>query len=196
MTVIGLHDPRNQVEALNASCIELRKTSGKRNELHDFHRCEIRGERIDVLIALEPVVRRQSPHVAGVVEKTVAFCVRVATLKGPQALQAGKPWRDGLRLPFGPSKLAIAEAYGAGIGSVDMSAYLGTAPFPDFPDLTPGTPTPEPTPVPTPVPTPAPDPTILPSVMPTDPLPYSGDGIRIYGDTPMLLRPRVDGKPG
>lgn len=87
--------------------------------------------------------------------------------------------------PLDTTLAAIAaEAYGADIGSVDMSAYLGTAPLPDFPDLTTTTPAPEPTPTPTP----APEPVMLPAIMPTDPAPYSGDGVRIYGDTPMLLR--------
>ncbi len=75
-----------------------------------------------------------------------------------------------------------ASAYDVDLGSVDMS-FLGTGPLPDFPDLTPS-----PTPQPTPAPTPAPEPATLPDVMPTEPAPYSGDGIRIYGDTPMLLR--------
>lgn len=86
--------------------------------------------------------------------------------------------------PLDTTLAAIAaEAYDVDIGSVDMSSYLGTAPLPDFPDLTPA-----PTPVPSPEPTPAPQPATLPDVMPTGPAPYSGDGVRIYGDTPMLLR--------
>lgn len=68
----------------------------------------------------------------------------------------------------------VQDAYDADIGSVDLS-FLGAAPLPDFPDLTPS-------------PTPAPEPATLPDVMPIGPAPYSGDGVRLYGDTPMLLR--------
>lgn len=86
--------------------------------------------------------------------------------------------------PLDTTLAAIAaNVYGADIGSVDMS-FLGTTPFPDFPDLMPPSPTPEPTPMPTP----APEPATLPSVMPTEPLTYSGNAVRLFGNTPMLLR--------
>lgn len=82
-----------------------------------------------------------------------------------------------------PLSSIMDQAYGSSLGGADMSSFLGGYTLPDFPDLTPA-----PTPAPTPVPTPAPEPVTLPDVMPTGPAPYSGDGVRIYGDTPMLLR--------
>lgn len=83
-----------------------------------------------------------------------------------------------LRYPLDTTLAAIAaDAYDLDIGSVDLW-FLEPTPVP----------TPEPTPLPTPEPTPAPQPATLPDVMPTEPLPYPGDGIRLYGDTPMLLR--------
>lgn len=87
------------------------------------------------------------------------------------------------------------QAYGSSLGSADMSSFLGGYTLPDFPDLTPSS-TPSPTPVPTPAPTAAPEPATLPDVMPTGPAPYSGDGVRIYGDTPMLLRESDPTIPG
>lgn len=94
-----------------------------------------------------------------------------------------------------PLSAIMDQAYGSSLGGADMSSFLGGYTLPDFPDLTPA-PTPAPTPVPTPVPTPAPQPATLPDVMPTGPAPYSGDGVRIYGDTPMLLRETDPTIPG
>lgn len=84
-----------------------------------------------------------------------------------------------------PLATIMTQAYGSGLGAADWSQFPDPGiPLPNFPDLA----LPSPTPVPTPAPTPAPQPATLPDVMPAGPALYSGDGVRLYGNTPMLLR--------
>ena len=76
-------------------------------------------------------------------------------------------------------QIGLLQGQLAGLAGYDVNLEIGTLI---------STPPPAPAPAPGPPPPPAPAPAPLPEFAPSAPLPYSGDGVRIFGDTPMLLR--------